>query len=64
MYAISPKLYKSYNEKYKIIKTAQFNTYLIIGVEGYRTIAMYKNKNGIYCFTVYIQELESCIQLE
>ncbi len=62
--AFSPKLYFMYNLIHEKLKQSPPFTYDVIGTEGYRTLIMYKNKNGIYVIVLYLNDFESYYVLE
>ena len=59
----SPKLFFLFEMVYDQMKTAPNFTYEIIGADGYTSLAMYKNKNGVYFFSVYFDEIKSYCKL-
>lgn len=51
---LSPKNYNSYNNSLCNILNATNGTCIPFGVEGYRTLSLYKNNNGVYMFSVFL----------
>lgn len=56
MDALSPKNYHSYYDTLNEIKASQNGSIISFGTEGFRTLLLYKNKNAIYMFSVFLSE--------
>ena len=54
---LSPKTYDSYNDALNNIRNASSGTCISFGVEGYRTLLLYKNNNGVYMFSIFLDNI-------
>jgi len=62
--AFSPKLREMFYFCLDEARKRSNHSYYNIGTEGYRTISIYKNTNGIYVIEHYFESLDSYYLLE
>jgi hypothetical protein len=57
-YIISPKCHRLFNKTLQKMKSLPAFSYKNVGIDGYRTLSIYKNKIGIYYIESYMENLE------